>query len=183
MDPAHHLPPDQEKARYLLHENSLDNKGYVEMLEGFIAQAVLPYKTSGKALDFGCGPRPVLAELLRRRGFIVDTYDLYFEAGPVLEGQTYDVITATEVFEHLKEPMATLEMLVGLLRPGGIIAIMTLLHRQDIEAFKNWWYPSDPTHVAFYCEKTLGLMARKAGLEFARCDGKNICVMASAPKL
>jgi len=179
MDPSSHLLPDQEKARYLLHENTLTNKGYVEMLEGFISQAVLPYKAEGTALDFGCGPEPVLAELLRRHGFTAHTYDLYFAQGPVLESKQFDVITATEVFEHLKEPIAALEMLKGLLKPDGILAIMTMLHTNDIEAFKNWWYPTDPTHIAFYTEKTLGFSAQKVGLKVLLCDGKKVCVMGN----
>ena len=177
MDEAFRLPPDQEKARYLLHGNTLSNKGYVEMLEGFISGAVLPYKTAGKALDYGCGPEPVLAELLRRKGFAAHAYDLYFAPGPVLESKMYDVITATEVLEHLKEPIAILEMLKGFLKPDGILAVMTLLHANDIEAFKKWWYPTDPTHIAFFSERTLGFMAQKAGLRVLMCDGKRTCVM------
>ena len=32
------------------------------------------------------------------------------------------------------------------------------------EAFKNWWYRSDATHVSFYTEKAMCAVARRHGL-------------------
>ena len=46
------------------------------MFEAFIHKSIFPYQERiNKALDFGCGPGPVLAELLKRRGLEVEIYD------------------------------------------------------------------------------------------------------------
>ena len=79
LDEKHYLSSDKEKKRYLLHDNTLQNKGYVKMLEEFIEKTVVAYvKVGERVLDYGSGPEPVLAELLRRRKFNVEIYDKYF---------------------------------------------------------------------------------------------------------
>ncbi len=60
---------DEERAEYDLHENSIEDMGYVNYLDNFLIKAVDPYINEGQALDFGCGPEPVLAELLKRGVF------------------------------------------------------------------------------------------------------------------
>ncbi|HEY9053536.1 MAG TPA: hypothetical protein VIO60_01825, partial [Rectinemataceae bacterium] len=53
------------KARYLEHNNSLDDTGYRAYLETFIDTTSIPFYPSGSdILDFGSGPKPCLAELL-----------------------------------------------------------------------------------------------------------------------
>ncbi|WP_343089499.1 class I SAM-dependent methyltransferase, partial [Methanocalculus natronophilus] len=64
--------------------------------------------------------------------------------------ETYDLITATEVFEHLNTPLKTLSHISALLEKGGILAIMTSLRPSSDEAFLKWWYRRDFTHVSFF---------------------------------
>ena len=40
-----------------------------------------------------------------------------------------------------------------MLKPGGILAIMTNFYSEEID-FDEWWYQRDPTHVSFYSIKT-----------------------------
>jgi 2-polyprenyl-3-methyl-5-hydroxy-6-metoxy-1,4-benzoquinol methylase len=147
------------------------------MFEKFIAAGVEPFATGGiRVLDYGCGPGPVLAGLLRQKGHAVATYDLFFQSDEAYRDKTYDVITMTEVLEHLPDPLATLRGLLPRLAPGGILAVMTLFHPNDWEKFSKWWYRKDPTHVSFFTETTLKKMAERLGLISIFCDGKKTMV-------
>jgi len=42
-DDEHLLPPEEEKQRYLKHDNNLENSGYVNMLETFINESIIPF--------------------------------------------------------------------------------------------------------------------------------------------
>jgi len=178
LDERKIISPEQEKALYEFHNNSPDNQGYVNMFQDFIAQAISPYKSQiNTALDFGSGPGPVLAKLLQQEGFDVDIYDKHFAPEKVYANKKYDLITATEVFEHLQEPMETLKLLKSLLNPNGILAIMTLFHNNNEEDFKKWWYRRDSTHICFYTPKTFQVMGDKLGLKLRFNDNKRICVL------
>lgn len=172
------IPAEQEKKEYSFHQNSFDNEGYVQMFRDFIFKAISPHKSKTKtALDFGSGPGPVLAELLRQEGFQTDIYDKHFSPEKVYLDKKYDLITATEVFEHLENPMETIKLLKSLLNKNGILAIMTLFHPNNEAEFKKWWYRRDSTHIAFYTPKTLEIMASLLGMKALLVDKKNICLM------
>ena len=165
--------PEKERRRYLEHDNSHENKGYVAMFERFIARVVAPY-VSGRAdvLEFGCGPVPVLADLLAARGFAVDVYDPFFYPQPLDEEKPYDLITATEVFEHLQTPFETIKHLKTRLKTNGWLAVMTLFHPGPYE-FADWWYKRDLTHICFYNSRTLDWIAEHFGLRLVFQNGKN----------
>lgn len=175
IDPVYIVNLEREKAQYENHHNSLENEGYVKMFEDFmdLFWDKLPCKHI-HALDFGSGPAPILGELLKRRGITVDCYDKFYQPQTIFENKTYDLITSTEVFEHLENPRQTLEMLAHCLKPNGIIAIMTLFHPNDTELFRKWWYPRDPTHISFFTCKTLEILGEKCGLKILGGDGKRV---------
>lgn len=174
----HMLSPEVVKDRYARHENTMDNEGYVAMFERFIAASIAPYAVNPRTvLEFGCGPGPVLAELLRRRGLTVDVFDPCFAPDPVYEHKMYDVITATEVFEHVSDPVTTLALLVQHLAPGGIIALMTRFHSNDEKQFAKWWYRRDDTHVAFYTTTTMHTLAEQLGIRMVYGDHEAVCVL------
>ena len=181
MEEAHHLSLDKQKERYEQHKNSAENQGYVEMFEAFLKVAVDPFMgRSGRILDFGCGPGPVLAELLKKRGHGVDTYDLFFQKDESYRNKQYDLIALTEVLEHLPEPLKTLRALRERLSPNGSFAIMTLFHPNDSAKFADWWYRRDPTHVSFYTEKTIGELGRILGMKTLFSDSKNVIVLGAS---
>ncbi|MFC2060928.1 class I SAM-dependent methyltransferase [Elusimicrobiota bacterium] len=171
------VAPDKEKNRYMTHNNAPDNEGYVSMLNEFIDKTVR-YAGSGHmhALDYGCGNNPVLAMLLRKRGYTVDTYDKYFAPDKTYRTRKYDIITLTEVIEHIEYPIKTFNELNALINPDGIISIMTLFHPENTEEFKTWWYKRDFTHISFYSGKTLEYVAGTMDMNIAFIDKKNTCV-------
>jgi predicted TPR repeat methyltransferase len=166
LDQRFILSPADEKRRYEFHQNTFDNPGYVAMFERFIADVIMPHcGTAATALDFGCGTTPVLATLLNKHIADVDHYDPYFYPDQAFKKKKYDLITATEVIEHLQDPLATLKMLVALLNPGGALALMTKFHPCDDAKFLKWWYRVDDTHIAFYAKHTIEYLAQSIGLE------------------
>lgn len=174
--PFSHPSHKDEKTLYTHHNNSMENVGYVNMFNRFIAAAVDPFITTGSGLDFGSGPGPVLYELLKQKGFTMTHYDPYFHKDETALNTTYDLITSTEVFEHLSDPLTTFKTLANMLNKNGILAIMTSFHPKNDETFLSWWYRRDPTHIAFYTEKTFEHLTNATNLTQIYSNHKNIIV-------
>lgn len=163
MDPAHWLTADQEKAVYDLHDNHADDPGYCRFLAKLANPLLVKLSPGAHGLDFGCGPGPVLADMLKAGGLEMAIYDpLYFPDPSVLKVR-YDFITCTEVAEHLHDPLETFTQLEHMLRPGGWIGVMTCFQTDDTR-FANWHYRRDPSHVVFYREHTMSWLAQSLGL-------------------
>jgi len=178
IDPAKIPSIEKEKERYLKHNNAQENTGYVEMFENFIETGIEPHNHVIKtALDFGCGTTPVLQGILEKHGIKTDIYDPFFFPEKIYENKTYDLITCTEVFEHLYNPMAIMEMFTNHLNKNGLIAIMTMFHPNDKTEFLNWWYRRDVTHISFFSPHTMEYMASRFGLQILMCSKKNICII------
>jgi hypothetical protein len=78
------------------------------------------------------------------------------------------------VFENFSDPMNEMKQLSGLLKKGGYLSIMTLLHPKTEEKFKNWWYKRDATHISFYSSKTLYLLGKMFDLEMIYNDNDRL---------
>ncbi len=177
LDDKHRVDKNREKKQYDQHNNSLENEGYVEMFEEFIDLSISPYiKNIQTALDFGSGPSPVFAELLKRRGLEVDIYDLFYAPQKVYENKSYDLIISTEVFEHLSQPLEVLELLSQHLNHQGYMVLMTKFPPKEDKAFLNWWYRRDPTHISFFSPKSFEVMAEKIALKLLKTMNGNIAV-------
>ncbi len=178
IDPDKIPTIEKEKERYLKHNNAEENSGYVEMFEEFIEAGIEPHNRGIKtALDFGCGPTPVLQKILESKGIKTDIYDPFFFPEKIYANKKYDLITCTEVFEHLYNPMAIMELFAAHLKNNGIIAIMTMFHPNDKAKFLDWWYKRDETHISFFNHHTLEYMASRFGLKVVMCSRKNICII------
>ena len=175
------VSPAKEKERYEGHDNNHENEGYVKMFEDFIERAINPYfdfSKEAKVLEFGCGPGPVLADLLEEKGLNVDLYDPYFYPIKDYKNKEYDLITSTEVFEHLLNPYKEIKDLLSVLKDGGILSLMTHFHNQEKENFKfeDWWYKWDETHITFYSHKTMEWIAKKFNISLLYIGDKKLCV-------
>lgn len=156
-----------ERAYYRTHENRPDDPGYLTHLQRLIQplRDTLPPPAHG--LDWGCGPQPVLAGLLRGDGYTMDAWDPAFAPDwPVSPEAGWDFITCTEVLEHLHTPLATLRAMRAHLRPGGLLAVMTEWPPAAAR-FRRWHYRRDPTHVAFYGPDTLHWIGERLGCAVA----------------
>ena len=162
VSPASYLTRAAERAEYELHQNSINDPGYRAFLARFMDPLVQRLAPGARGLDFGCGPGPALAHMLREAGFEVALYDSFYAPDERVLGGHYDFICATEVVEHLHRPGVELARLWSLLRPGGWLGIMTKLVR-DRRAFASWHYKNDPTHVCFFSADTWRWWARQQG--------------------
>lgn len=168
---------EKEKSLYNYHNNSMENIGYVNMLKKFIERFIKPYiDIETDALDFGCGPGPVLSELLKSVGIKTDIYDPYFFPKRIFVNKNYGLITCTEVFEHFKNPIENFKLLDNLLINNGILALTTLF-QPDIKMFTKWWYRRDATHISFYTLNTFKYIANYFNYEILDFNEKNTCVL------
>lgn len=171
VPPRCYLDRAAERAEYLLHENDPRDPGYRAFLSRLADPLVARLPAGARGLDFGCGPGPALALLLRERGFTVSLYDSFFAPAHAALEARYDFVTATEVVEHLHRPGVELARLWGLLRPGGCLGLMTKLVLGR-DAFARWHYKDDPTHVCFFSRATFEwwAAAHAAAPEFIGAD-------------
>lgn len=166
LDPAQRPGPAAERAEYAAHENDPADPGYRRFLARLADPLLARLPPESVVLDYGCGPGPALAAMLREAGHRVALYDPFFHPDPAPLGSAYDAVTCTEVVEHFHDPAAEFDRLAGLVRPGGLLAVMTCFQTDD-PRFADWHYRRDPTHVVFYREETLHRVAAARGW---RCE-------------
>lgn len=153
MDKDDRLDAENEKKRYSFHQNSINDAGYVAFLGRVIEPAMKFLSEGQKGLDYGCGPNPVLAQLVAEKGITCDYYDPFFFPQCSMD-KKYDFVFATECFEHFFNPGSELKRISSLLNVNGTLNIMTEL-LSDMTAFDGWYYKNDPTHVCFYSHQSI----------------------------
>ena len=174
-----HLSTQDEKSEYDLHQNSPADQGYRRFLSRLfepVNQIVLEeFEKPAEGLDFGSGPGPTLSVMLEEAGHSMQIYDPFYAPDESVLNRRYDFVTATEVVEHFRQPAQDLHRLWSLVKPGGVLGIMTKL-ALDRDAFFGWHYKDDPTHIAFYSRETFEYLSGfwSAGLEII---GNDVIVM------
>ena len=167
LDPRQRLTAAEERAHYLHHENDPADPRYRAFLARLAEPLMVKLDAGARGLDYGCGPGPALAAMLREAGHAVALYDPFFHPNPAPLSGTYDFITCTEVAEHFHRPAEEFERFDAMLRPGGWLGVMTCFQTDDAR-FADWHYRKDPTHVVFYREATLRRIAAQRGWRFER---------------
>ena len=152
---ANMLPSlSEEKQRYGLHQNTIEDKGYVSFLTPLVNAVADLHSKFEKGLDFGSGPEPVLTQMLQKRGYNIEAYDPVFLRKTELLKHKYDYIICCEVIEHFHNPDKEFSLLSDLLERGGSLLIKTNVLTEETN-FGSWWYKNDITHVFFYTSETL----------------------------
>jgi len=154
----YHLSDAEEKSRYDTHNNDPNDHRYRHFLSQLLVPLLEKIQQKSNGLDFGSGPGPTLSLMLEECGHSVDLYDKFYANDISVFEKKYDFITATEVVEHLSEPMAEISRLIEMLNNQGHLAVMTQILTPQID-FSSWYYKNDPSHIGFFTKKSLSFLA------------------------
>lgn len=163
-----------EKQRYDHHQNQPTDQGYLSFLEQILEPMQSLVTPEMQILDYGCGPNPVLAQLLNSDGFKCEVYDPFYY--PSVPSISYDVVYCTETIEHFFKPATDFTILTSLLKSGGYLAIMTDMWTEDTD-FTSWYYMRDITHVSYYHERTFQFIGAKWNLGIIYFDAKRCIIL------
>ena len=160
---SQHLSHEEEKKRYLFHQESESDLGYQNYLSSFLN--VLQTEAKGLGLDYGCGRKAVVSLWAQKFGLVIDLYDPFFHPKELKENH-YDFIYACEVVEHFHHPLREFQQIKQSLKEGGKFFIQTQVYPEDKNLFAKWYYRLDPTHVCFYHAKTYFYLSQIFQWEF-----------------
>nr|WP_161501451.1 class I SAM-dependent methyltransferase [Rhodopirellula sp. SM50] len=128
-----------------------------------------------RLLDYG-GGYGVFTRMMRDRGFPFQHTDAYCEClfakgfevdlADTPSEETFDCITAWEVFEHLEDPMTVFDELLG--RGRSLLFSTILVPDPTPTSADQWWYflPETGQHVSFYTQQSLQYVADHFGAAF-----------------
>lgn len=161
--------------------DNLTVPGFILERVGEIIGGFARYRETNRLLDIGFGAGTILDvakqqnwdafgtevslpafEYARRSGHKVHHGILSSAAYP---DDHFDVITASEILEHLPDPEAELAEIARILRPGGLfLATTPFAKSMSFRLLKqNWTVLSPPEHTQLYSKKGAMLMLRRAG--------------------
>jgi 2-polyprenyl-3-methyl-5-hydroxy-6-metoxy-1,4-benzoquinol methylase len=128
-----------------------------------------------EVVDVGCGPGVFRRHLSHARYTGLDPY-----AGPdadevvireTLEAyaaqrpESFDVATAFHVIEHVPDPRRHAELMVRLLKPGGLLILAAPLHPSPLTEIPNLPINIPPHHVTWWNPGAYRALAAELGLE------------------
>ncbi len=83
--------------------------------------------------------------------------------------EKYDVVVATEVIEHVENPVSFIGAFLEVLKPGGVIIITT--PNKDVHPKGTIWETDyAPKHLWWFTEKGLNVIAKHFGKHFSLVD-------------
>jgi hypothetical protein len=173
--------PEEEHARYRTHRNTADNPGYTDFLARLASPLLERCMPGSRGLDYGCGSHAVLADMLGSAGMDMSVYDPFFHPKRDVLEDSYDFIACSEVVEHFHYPEKEFKRLRSMLKPDGLLGIMTGIYSDEID-FASWYYRRDFTHVVFYRIETFEVIARMLNLTL-ELPAKNIIFLRMAPEI
>ena len=148
------LTAEEEKEHYEKHNNDVFDVRYQAFVSPIVDAVLKDFSPEAKGLDFGSGTGPVIAKMLKDKGYQVENYDLFFANEPSFLKEKYDYVSCCEVMEHFHHPHQEFELLQSLLPPNGKLYCKTEVYTNQ-KPFENWYYKDDFTHVFIYQPKTL----------------------------
>ncbi len=172
-DPTYFLSLKEEKERYLLHENHVEDPRYQQFVTPIVSAVTDAFPSSNEGLDFGAGTGPVISKLLTDQGYNMKLWDPFFHPHSSVLDHAYDFIVCCEVIEHFHHPRKEFSTMFQLLKPNGKLFCMSEILPKNKD-FSQWHYKNDPTHVIFYCKENLRWIQESLGFSNVEIDGRLI---------
>lgn len=130
-------------------------------------------------LDYGCGNGGLVRHLRNvgaAEAFGYDEGAITEEArargiptlnadGLAAASGTFDVVTAIEVIEHTRDPVAELRRMRGLLRRGGLLYVTTGNAQPYADKLARWRYLLPELHISYFEPGTLARAMIESGFE------------------
>jgi hypothetical protein len=154
----------QEKARYELHNDDVEDKGYQNFVSPMTSAIMSDYPRQSRGLDFGAGIGPIISKVLQDAGWNIEQYDPFFHDYPELLKKKYDYVACCEVAEHFYNPRKEFGLLKKLLDVNAKLYVMTDLYDESID-FSKWYYKNDMTHVFFYTKESFEWIQKEFGFK------------------
>jgi SAM-dependent methyltransferase len=151
------------------------------------------YRKTNRLLDLGCGTGALL-EVAGHHGWQAEGLDvsqpvvdhgqrlgLKVSCGELgearFESNSFDVVTASELLEHLSDPKVLVQEVARILRPGGLFWTTTP-HARGVSARVlgvNWSVLCPPEHLQLFSMKGVVSLLREAGFRrlVVRTEGAN----------
>ena len=164
-----------------------------------ILRKSVPHGAGLRLLDIGCSTGLFLnaarADGYALRGvelsaqsaaFARAHFDLDVHAGDLesagLEPESFNVITLFDVIEHMPDPLAGLQAIRALLKPGGLLlqstpnidGLFPRLSYPVANLVDYWPHPEPPHHLFQFSVKTLKALTARAGFSPCRTDQTRI---------
>ena len=169
-------------------ESNLTIPDFIHGILSEVVSAFEPYRQNGRLLDVGCGAGITLdmardlnwqaegvevsrpsVDALEARGFKVFHGTLHEAAYP---DDHFDVVTATEVIEHVDNPGEVLREIARILRPNGLLWLTTP-HANGLSAKAmgaKWSVVCPPEHLHLFSVQGLRDLLNEAGFKNCRFE-------------
>ncbi len=92
--------------------------------------------------------------------FVQGTIEQYLP----LTGNSFDYIIASEIIEHLLDPVDFIQKLINLVRPGGKI-IITTPNKDYMNENAIWYTDLPPVHLYWFSKKSIDVIAGRIGVK------------------
>jgi hypothetical protein len=165
------IDPDHEGARPLSNADKLDG------LLGANKAAI-------RHLDYG-GGTGLLSQALTAKGWTSKSYDRFYDQdAPLAADESFDLITAFEVFEHAPDVQAMMKELTRHAHERTFIMFTTFTHDKAVRPNEriNWWYVAPRNgHVSIYSMFSLDLLGRQHGWKFGSFNDYTHCFCKTVP--
>lgn len=128
------------------------------------------YFLNAARVDFetaGLEPSEWAARQARER-YRLDVYAESLESTTRFSPGTFDVVALIDVIEHVADPLGFLKRAAELLKPGGILYLVTPdAGSLSARLLRGSWWGLRPAHVYYFDRSTMTAMLTRAGLDAA----------------
>jgi len=144
-----------------------------------VIKSLVDLKPETQWLDYGCGNGGLVRYVRQHTNCQIVGFDegwirdkAVMTGIPYLERaqldacrETFDVITAIEVLEHIIDPLEVLKQIRALLKPGGLFFFTTGNAQPFRDQLLSWQYLVPDIHVSFFEPETIARALTLAGFQ------------------